>query len=87
MVLTIVLSTFLLEKKSNENKSKSEDIKEDNFHKGINKIIQGNGDMNAKLDVIIKKLDYLTIIICLLTFFIFISNIIFFSIFIFMYKK
>ena len=82
-----LLSTFLLEKKSNENKSKSEDIKEDNFHKGINKIIQGNGDMNAKLDVIIKKLDYLTIIICLLTFFIFISNIIFFSIFIFMYKK
>ena len=82
-----LLSTFLLEKKSNENKLKSEDIKEDNFHKGINKIIQGNGDMNAKLDVIIKKLDYLTIIICLLTFFIFISNIIFFSIFIFMYKK
>ena len=84
MVLTIILSTFLLEKKSNENKSKSEDIKEDNFREGINKIIQGNGDMNAKLDVIIKKLDYLTVVICLLTFFIFISNIIFF---IFMYKK
>ena len=28
-----LLSTFLLEKKSNENKSKSEDIKEDNIHK------------------------------------------------------
>ena len=67
-----LLSTFLLEKKSNENKSKSEDIKEDNIHKGINKrkrkkgISQKVGDMNEKLDQILKKLDYLLFLLGIL---------------------
>ena len=67
-----LLSTFLLEKKSNENKSKSENIKEDNIHKGINKrkrkkgISQKVGDMNEKLDQILKKLDYLLFLLGIL---------------------
>ena len=67
-----LLSEFLLEKKSNENKSKSENIKEDNIHKGINKrkrkkgISQKVGDMNEKLDQILKKLDYLLFLLGIL---------------------
>ena len=67
-----LLSAFLLEKKSNEDKSKSEDIKEDNIHKGINKrkrkkgISQKVGDMNEKLDQILKKLDYLLFLLGIL---------------------